>query len=105
MQPVNYGRYAPDLLCDEVSVLGKLLLKQDHHEWSDLPQRVEGVKRPIIPRSHPVLSLSSCCMCQYEFVCVRACVADGQTQQTTVPNVQSKPDLPNTNALVHNSTS
>ena len=52
--------------CQELlSVLGKLLLKQDRR---DLPQGVEGADRPIIHRSHPISlppsSAPSCvCMC------------------------------------------
>ena len=89
-------------LCDEVSVLGNLLLKQDHHQRRDLPQGV------ITPHSPISLSPSSCvCMCVYSYVsvCVRVCMCgkvvrkegNGQTQgrdsQTTVPKLQSKPDL------------
>ena len=52
-------------LCDEVSVLGKLLLKLDHHQQSDLPQ---GVERPIIPRSHPIVQYP--CHCLHVCACV-----------------------------------
>ena len=58
-------------LCDEVSLLGKLLLKRDHHQRRDLPHEVEG---PIIPRSHPVVQYP-CHHLQYHHVlCVCVCV-------------------------------
>ena len=78
-------------LCKHVTCIhspgtGKLL-KQDHYQGRDLPQGVEGVERPIIPRSHPIvhpISLSpssapSCvCMCVHYVsgVCVRVCMCD-----------------------------
>ena len=75
-------------LCKHVTCIhspgtGKLL-KQGHYQGRDLPQGVEGVEWPIIPRSHPVVQYPShrlqhhhvcACvyyihMCQYE--CVHA---------------------------------
>ena len=62
-------------LCKHVTCIhspgtGKLL-KQDHYQGRDLPQGVEGVEWPIIPRSHPVVQYP-CHRLQHHHVC--ACV-------------------------------
>ena len=59
-------------LCKHVTCIhspgtGKLL-KQDHYQGRDLPQGVEGVEWPIIPRSHPVVQYL-CHRLQHHHVC------------------------------------